>query len=80
VRNLIEKSSQPASSGSEPKLPLVRIKVTISERKSSAQNNEEYIIGSSHFVLQVDYSGFSTINPQRFGQKYVGKVPPALMY
>uniref|UniRef100_A0ACD5V0Z7 Uncharacterized protein n=1 Tax=Avena sativa TaxID=4498 RepID=A0ACD5V0Z7_AVESA len=48
VRNLIEKSSQPAASGSEPKLPLVRIKV--------------------------DYSGFSTINPQRFGQKYVGKV------
>jgi len=28
----------------------------------------------AHFVLQVDYSGFSTINPQRFGQKYVGKV------
>ncbi|XP_062184298.1 double-strand break repair protein MRE11 isoform X2 [Phragmites australis] len=48
VRNLIEKSSQPTASGSEPKLPLVRIKV--------------------------DYSGFSTINPQRFGQKYVGKV------
>lgn len=24
--------------------------------------------------LQVDYSGFMTINPQRFGQKYVGKV------
>lgn len=23
---------------------------------------------------QVDYSGFMTINPQRFGQKYVGKV------
>jgi double-strand break repair protein MRE11 len=80
VRNLIEKSSQPAASGSEPKLPLVRIKVTISERKSSAQNNEEYIIGSSHIVLQVDYSGFSTINPQRFGQKYVGKVPPTLTY
>nr|APZ84309.1 double strand break repair nuclease MRE11A [Zea mays subsp. mays]APZ84320.1 double strand break repair nuclease MRE11A [Zea mays subsp. parviglumis]APZ84328.1 double strand break repair nuclease MRE11A [Zea mays subsp. parviglumis] len=48
VRNLIEKSSQPTASRSEPKLPLVRIKV--------------------------DYSGFSTINPQRFGQKYVGKV------
>ncbi|KAL6844019.1 hypothetical protein ACP4OV_025692 [Aristida adscensionis] len=48
VRNLIEKSSPPTASRSEPKLPLVRIKV--------------------------DYSGFSTINPQRFGQKYVGKV------
>ncbi|KAJ9182822.1 hypothetical protein P3X46_006772 [Hevea brasiliensis] len=24
--------------------------------------------------LKVDYSGFMTINPQRFGQKYVGKV------
>ncbi|KAK9674419.1 hypothetical protein RND81_12G231500 [Saponaria officinalis] len=24
--------------------------------------------------LKVDYSGFTTINPQRFGQKYVGKV------
>ena len=24
--------------------------------------------------LQVDYSGFSTINTQRFGQKFVGKV------
>ncbi|XP_072954347.1 double-strand break repair protein MRE11 [Typha angustifolia] len=24
--------------------------------------------------VKVDYSGFSTINPQRFGQKYVGKV------
>ncbi|WVZ87326.1 hypothetical protein U9M48_033981 [Paspalum notatum var. saurae] len=48
VRGLIEKSSQPTASRSEPKLPLVRIKV--------------------------DYTGFSTINPQRFGQKYVGKV------
>jgi hypothetical protein len=26
-------------------------------------------------IWQVDYSGFMTINPQRFGQKYVGKVP-----
>ncbi|KAF5176927.1 Double-strand break repair protein [Thalictrum thalictroides] len=24
--------------------------------------------------IKVDYSGFMTINPQRFGQKYVGKV------
>ncbi|KAJ4981183.1 hypothetical protein NE237_032020 [Protea cynaroides] len=48
VRNLIEKSSRMAVSGSEIRLPLVRIKV--------------------------DYSGFMTINPQRFGQKYVGKV------
>ncbi|XP_073114090.1 double-strand break repair protein MRE11 isoform X4 [Elaeis guineensis] len=24
--------------------------------------------------IKVDYTGFSTINPQRFGQKYVGKV------
>ncbi|KAG9159094.1 hypothetical protein Leryth_017551 [Lithospermum erythrorhizon] len=24
--------------------------------------------------IKVDYSGFTTINPQRFGQKYVGKV------
>nr|GLL46319.1 double-strand break repair protein MRE11 isoform X1 [Ipomoea trifida] len=46
VRKLIERSI--AISGSENKLPLVRVKV--------------------------DYSGFMTINPQRFGQKYVGKV------
>ena len=26
------------------------------------------------YPLQVDYTGFSTINPQRFGQKFVGKV------
>jgi double-strand break repair protein MRE11 len=26
--------------------------------------------------LRVDYSGFSTINSQRFGQKFVGKVRP----
>uniref|UniRef100_A0A0E0ARJ5 Mre11 DNA-binding domain-containing protein n=1 Tax=Oryza glumipatula TaxID=40148 RepID=A0A0E0ARJ5_9ORYZ len=45
VSNLIDKT---AISGSEPKLPLVRVKV--------------------------DYSGFLTITPQRFGQKYVGKV------
>jgi double-strand break repair protein MRE11 len=25
-------------------------------------------------LLQVDYTGFSTINAQRFGQKFVGKV------
>ncbi len=24
--------------------------------------------------LRVDYGGFTTINPQRFGQEYVGKV------
>ncbi|KAL5216885.1 hypothetical protein ABZP36_008286 [Zizania latifolia] len=45
VRNLSDKT---AASGSEPKLPLVRVKA--------------------------DYSGFSTIIPQRFGQKYIGKV------
>uniref|UniRef100_J3MQU8 Mre11 DNA-binding domain-containing protein n=2 Tax=Oryza brachyantha TaxID=4533 RepID=J3MQU8_ORYBR len=45
VSNLIDKT---ATSGSEPKLPLVRVKV--------------------------DYSGLSTIIPQRFGQKHVGKV------
>uniref|UniRef100_A0A8R7V696 Mre11 DNA-binding domain-containing protein n=1 Tax=Triticum urartu TaxID=4572 RepID=A0A8R7V696_TRIUA len=48
VANLIEKNDTAAGSGSEPKLPLVRLKV--------------------------DYSGFLTIHPQRFGQKYVGKV------
>ncbi|KAI4971744.1 hypothetical protein ZWY2020_002658 [Hordeum vulgare] len=48
VANLIEKNETTVGSGSEPKLPLVRIKV--------------------------DYSGFLTIHPQRFGQKYVGKV------
>ncbi|MBA0641508.1 hypothetical protein Goklo_026049 [Gossypium klotzschianum] len=41
-------SNRKAVNGSEPKLPLVRVKV--------------------------DYSGFMTINPQRFEQKYVGKV------
>jgi double-strand break repair protein MRE11 len=29
--------------------------------------------------IKVDYSGFSTINPQRFGQKYVGKVSESLI-
>lgn len=29
---------------------------------------------TSELISQVDYSGFMTINPQRFGQKYVGKV------
>ncbi|CAI0376121.1 unnamed protein product [Linum tenue] len=48
VSNLIDKSRRNATSRSELKLPLVRVKV--------------------------DYSGFMTINPQRFGQKYVGKV------
>lgn len=31
-------------------------------------------------ILQVDYSGFMTINPQRFGQKYVGKVAVTLFW
>lgn len=26
------------------------------------------------FHIQVDYTGYTTINPQRFGQKFVGKV------
>jgi double-strand break repair protein MRE11 len=30
--------------------------------------------------LRVDYSGFSTINSQRFGQKFVGKVSCAVMH
>uniref|UniRef100_A0A7N0SXW4 Double-strand break repair protein n=1 Tax=Kalanchoe fedtschenkoi TaxID=63787 RepID=A0A7N0SXW4_KALFE len=48
VNDLIAKAKRKAGNKSEPKLPLIRIKV--------------------------DYSGFTTINPQRFGQKYVGKV------
>lgn len=36
---------------------------------------KSFLYGSWTFkILQVDYSGFMTINPQRFGQKYVGKV------
>ena len=26
------------------------------------------------FLLQVDYTGFTTINTQRFGQRFVGRV------
>ncbi|CAM8999231.1 unnamed protein product [Rhodiola kirilowii] len=48
VNDLIENARRKEGNKSEPKLPLVRIKV--------------------------DYSGFMTINPQKFGQKYVGKV------
>ncbi|PIA34365.1 hypothetical protein AQUCO_03800163v1 [Aquilegia coerulea] len=48
VSSLIEEARMKDADRSEPRLPLVRIKV--------------------------DYSGFMTINPQRFGQKYVGKV------
>ncbi|KAG0451175.1 hypothetical protein HPP92_026561 [Vanilla planifolia] len=41
--------------------------------------NSKSVIGRSEVKLplirvKVDYSGFMTINPQRFGQKYVGKV------
>lgn len=36
---------------------------------------QSYVFGSlAYLIWQVDYSGFMTINPQRFGQKYVGKV------
>lgn len=39
------------------------------------------ILSLSFCGWQVDYSGFMTINPQRFGQKYVGKVleSPAML-
>ncbi|KAK1401720.1 hypothetical protein POM88_001325 [Heracleum sosnowskyi] len=58
VRHLIDKSYQKAVNKSELKLPLVRLKVFL-----------------LHLERQnYDYSGFMTINPQRFGQKYVGKV------
>lgn len=33
-----------------------------------------YTLAHAPCALQVDYSGFSTINAQRFGQKFVGRV------
>ncbi|KAL5231957.1 hypothetical protein ABZP36_030733 [Zizania latifolia] len=70
VRNLIDKT---AASGSEPKLPLVRVKVNqVLFRKCSLNLQHCKMLGAK--FLQVDYSGFSTIIPQQFGQKYIGKV------
>ncbi|KAK8358583.1 hypothetical protein V6Z12_A04G031300 [Gossypium hirsutum] len=42
------------------------------------KSNRKAVNGSERKLplvrVKVDYSGFTTINPQRFGQKYVGKV------
>ncbi|VFQ79766.1 unnamed protein product [Cuscuta campestris] len=47
-------------------------------RKLIEQSNSIDVNGSENKLplvrVKVDYSGFMTINPQRFGQKYVGKV------
>jgi len=80
VRNLIEKNSQPTASRSESKLPLIRIKVINATHNWVQSDQERKSNDNAHIVLQVDYSGFSTINPQRFGQKYVGKVPKSLIW
>ncbi|KAL5218767.1 hypothetical protein ABZP36_019451 [Zizania latifolia] len=70
VRNLIDKTT---ASGSEPKLPVVRVKVNqVLFRKCSL--NLKYCKMLDAKFLQADYYGFSTIIPQRFGQKYIGKV------
>ncbi|RVW93085.1 Double-strand break repair protein MRE11 [Vitis vinifera] len=37
-------------------------------------SNASLLFESPFNCVLVDYSGFMTINPQRFGQKYVGKV------
>ncbi|XP_015086200.1 LOW QUALITY PROTEIN: double-strand break repair protein MRE11 [Solanum pennellii] len=43
------------------------------ERSSQKANNGS-VVKLPLVRVKVDYSGFMTINPQRFGQKYVGKV------
>ncbi|XP_073139940.1 double-strand break repair protein MRE11 isoform X1 [Henckelia pumila] len=42
--------------------------------KSSQKANNKAELKLPLVRVKVDYSGFMTINPQRFGQKYVGKV------
>ncbi|EHA8590747.1 putative Double-strand break repair protein MRE11 [Cocos nucifera] len=71
VRNLIEKSRKASISRA-----IFHFAVT-----SLSLKNGTIICVSFHCphkiyktILEVDYTGFSTINPQRFGQKYVGKV------
>ncbi|XP_060973152.1 double-strand break repair protein MRE11 isoform X2 [Cannabis sativa] len=44
----------------------------IEKSRKKAANGSEFILPLIR--IKVDYSGFMTINPQRFGQKYVGKV------
>jgi len=49
-----------------PTMPLIRLRVRV-------------ILGSGvpsklTHSQQVDYTGFSTVNPQRFGQRFVGRV------
>lgn len=61
ARNLIEKSSQPTATKSEPKIPLIWIKVKYQEKSFTTNNDGIQKIESSHIVLQVDYSGFWTM-------------------
>nr|XP_016467934.1 PREDICTED: double-strand break repair protein MRE11-like isoform X4 [Nicotiana tabacum] len=42
--------------------------------RSNQKANTESVVKLPLVRVKVDYSGFMTINPQRFGQKYVGKV------
>lgn len=83
VRNMIERASKKAVTKQELKLPLVRIKVLLLSILSSYFSFFSLRRICSFLILtmvnlatikQVDYSGFMTLNPQKFGQKYVGKV------
>ncbi|XWS27950.1 hypothetical protein CRYUN_Cryun25bG0024300 [Craigia yunnanensis] len=51
---------------------------SILEHLDKVKSNRKAVNGSELKLplvrVEVDYSGFMTINPQRFGQKYVGKV------
>uniref|UniRef100_A0A0E0LRV1 Mre11 DNA-binding domain-containing protein n=1 Tax=Oryza punctata TaxID=4537 RepID=A0A0E0LRV1_ORYPU len=52
--------------------PFEYAEVELKDQLSVERNNEAALY--EHLDKIVDYSGFSTITPQRFGQKYVGKV------
>uniref|UniRef100_A0A0A0LFW7 Double-strand break repair protein n=1 Tax=Cucumis sativus TaxID=3659 RepID=A0A0A0LFW7_CUCSA len=60
------------------KIPLTSVRpfeyteIVLKDEPDIDSNDQNSII--EHLDKVVDYSGFMTINPQRFGQKYVGKV------
>ncbi|XP_073114089.1 double-strand break repair protein MRE11 isoform X3 [Elaeis guineensis] len=52
--------------------PFEYAEVVLKDEADVDPNDQASVLEHLHKV--VDYTGFSTINPQRFGQKYVGKV------
>ncbi|XP_059441573.1 double-strand break repair protein MRE11 isoform X3 [Corylus avellana] len=60
------------------KIPLTSVRpfqyteIVLKDEPDIDPNDQNSIL--EHLDKVVDYSGFMTINPQRFGQKYVGKV------